>query len=62
MDVQDFIKHVADGNAADAKNVLNDLLSAKAFEALDAKKMQIAKTAFNGQEIEVQDTEDTEQQ
>lgn len=48
MDVQDFISSVATGNAAQAKETLNDLLSARAFEALEAKKIEIAKTLFNG--------------
>ena len=39
MDVQDFINSVATGNAAEAKDTLNDLLSARAFEALEAKKI-----------------------
>ena len=38
MDVATFIDNVTSGNALEAKESLNDLLSAKAFEALDAKK------------------------
>ena len=40
------------------------MLSAKAFEALDAKKVELAKTIFTGKEetVEVQDTEETETQ
>ncbi len=57
MDVQDFINSVATGNASEAKETLNDLLSSRAFEALETKKVEIAQTLFNGkQEIEV-DTE-----
>lgn len=48
MDVQTFINSVATGNAAEAKETLNDLLSARAFEALESKKIEIAKTLFNG--------------
>jgi hypothetical protein len=60
MDTQQFIQHLAAGEAAQAKEVLNDLLSSKAFEALDAKKVEIAKSLYNnGEEIEVQDTADT---
>ena len=60
MDTQTFIDRVAAGNAVDAQQVLNDLLSAKAFEALDAKKVELAQTIFNGEaEVEVQDTADT---
>lgn len=54
MDVQDFINSVATGNAAEAKDTLNDLLSARAFDALEAKKIEIAQNLFNGkQESEV---------
>lgn len=60
MDTQSFIDRVAAGNAVEAQQVLNDLLSAKAFEALDAKKVELAQTIFNGEaEVEVQDTADT---
>ncbi len=48
MDVQDFINSVATGNAAEAKYTLNDLLSARAFEALETKKVEIAQTLFGG--------------
>jgi hypothetical protein len=48
MDVQDFINSVATGNAAEAKDTLNDLLSARAFEALETKKIEIAQTLFGG--------------
>ena len=66
MDTQTFIDRVAAGNAVEAQQVLNDLLSAKAFEALDAKKVELAQTIFNGEaekqdelDVEVQDTADT---
>jgi hypothetical protein len=61
MDVQKFIQSVASGNASEAKDILNDVLSARAFEALDVKKQEIAKAIYsNGEDIEVQDTADTE--
>jgi hypothetical protein len=61
MDTQTFINSVASGNASEAKDVLNDILSARAFEAIDAKKVEIAQTLFGGEntEVEVQDTEET---
>ena len=60
MDTQTFIQNVAAGEASQAKELLNDLLSARAFEALDAKKQEIAKSLYNnGEDIEVQDTADT---
>jgi len=60
MDTQKFIQHVASGNASEAKDILNDVLSARAFESLDVKKQDISKALYsNGEDIEVQDTADT---
>jgi hypothetical protein len=63
MDTQTFINQVAAGDASGAKDLLNDLLAAKAFEALDAKKIEMAQSLFTGKEEssepEVQDTEET---
>ena len=61
MDISQFINDVAAGNAAQAQEGLNDILSTRAFEAIDAKKVEIAQTLFNGSaetEVEVQDTEE----
>ena len=60
MDTQTFINQVAAGDAVGAKDLLNDLLSTKAFEALDAKKVEMAQSIFSGEQPEVQDTEETE--
>lgn len=60
MDVSNFINSVASGNALQAKETLNDILSSKAFEGLDNKKTELAQSLFTGKEVEVQDTEDTE--
>jgi len=60
MDTKDFLQFVASGQASKAQEVLSDMLSQKAFEALDIKKQQIAQTLYNdGENIEVQDTADT---
>jgi hypothetical protein len=59
MNVSNFIDSVASGNAIEAKESLNDLLSARAFEALDARKQELAQSVFTGNEPEVQDTEET---
>lgn len=61
MTAETFINQLASGQASDAKETLADLLSARAFEALDARKQELATALFNGQEdtIEVQDTADT---
>ncbi len=62
MDAQNFINQVATGDALGAKELLNDLLSSRAFEALDTKKIELAQSLYNGEEdldVEVQDTADT---
>jgi hypothetical protein len=60
MTAETFINQLASGQAADAKETLADLLSARAFEALDARKQEISTALFGGQqEVEVQDTADT---
>jgi hypothetical protein len=60
MDAKTFIDKVASGDANDAKDLINDLLSSRAFEALDAKKIEIAQSLYNdGEDVEVQNTADT---
>jgi hypothetical protein len=61
MTAETFINQLASGQASDAKETLADLLSARAFEALDARKQELANALFNGQEdtVEVQNTADT---
>lgn len=60
MDTGTFLNKVAAGEAAEAKDILNDLLSAKAFEALDAKKTEIAQALFNSNEEQVEPETETE--
>ena len=59
MDTIDFINSVSVGNAAEAKDTLTDLLSTRAFDALNARKIDIAQTLFNDNEEEQQE-DDTE--
>ena len=58
MDTIDFINSVSVGSAAEAKDTLTDLLSTRAFDALNARKIDIAQTLFNDNEEEQED--DTE--
>jgi len=58
MDTIDFINSVSVGNAAEAKDTLTDMLSTRAFEALNARKIDIAQTLFNDEEEQQED--DTE--
>ena len=59
MDTIDFINSVSVGSAAEAKDTLTDLLSTRAFDALNARKIDIAQTLFNDKEEEQQE-DDTE--
>jgi hypothetical protein len=52
MDVQDFINSVATGNSSEAKETLTDLLSARAFDALSSRKIEIAQSLFGGYQVE----------
>lgn len=56
---------IASGEAAAAKDALNDVLSAKAFQALDAKKQEIAQSLYGNnvtsdEEQQTADVEETE--
>lgn len=55
--VRNFIDQVAQGDNISAKETLDNLLSARAFEQLETKKQEIGSTLFNGQQPEVQDAE-----
>ena len=50
MSTSEFIDELAAGNASGAKDILNDMLSARAFEALEGRKIAIAQNIFNGSE------------
>jgi hypothetical protein len=44
-----FIDQLASGQSSEAKETLADLLSARAFEALDTRKQELGATLFGGQ-------------
>jgi hypothetical protein len=50
MDIQNFINNIAAGDNAEAKDTLDGILSAKAFDALQSQKQQLATTIFGGEE------------
>jgi hypothetical protein len=52
MSTTQFIDELAAGNASGAKDILNDMLSARAFEALEGRKVEIAQNIFNGSKEE----------
>ena len=54
METSQFIDQLAQGQAAEAKQTLTDLLSARAFEALEARKQELAHSLFTGKEVDTQ--------
>jgi hypothetical protein len=52
MDVKDFINASIGGNAVEAQQALNDVISARAMEALATRKTEIAQNLYNGKESE----------
>ena len=59
MSTSTFIDQLAAGHAADAKETLSNLLSARAFEALDARKQELGATLFGSQvEEEVEELDE----
>jgi len=59
MDTKQFIDLVAAGEGDQARTALDELLSSRAFESLDAKKQEIASTLFNGVEVEEPEQKET---
>ena len=57
MDIKNFIDASIEGNAVEAQQSLNDVISARAMEALASRKTEIAQNLYNGRE-----TESTEEQ
>jgi hypothetical protein len=57
MQTSQFIEELASGNASVAKDILNDMLSTRAFESLDAKKIELARNIFNGSEVQEEELE-----
>ena len=60
MDIDNFLNNVAAGNANDARENINDILSAKAFEALDDYKQEIAKAMFAPEVVSQDQDQDQE--
>jgi hypothetical protein len=62
MQTSQFIEELASGNASVAKDILNDMLSTRAFESLDAKKIELARNMFNGSEVQEEEVEITQEE
>jgi hypothetical protein len=61
MDIQDIINNIAAGENVAAKESIENALSAKAFDALQGRKQEIASTLFGGQNQESQEVADNEE-
>ena len=51
-EIRNFIDLVGQGNNVEAKDALEELLAAKAFDSLESRKQEIASSLFTGVEIE----------
>jgi hypothetical protein len=61
MNIQDIINNIAAGENLVAKEGLENVLSAKAFNALQGYKQEIAATLYGGQEQESEEDTDHEE-
>jgi len=62
MSTSEFIDELAAGNASGAKDILNDMLSARAFEALEGRKIELAQNIFNGSQVQEEEVEITQEE
>jgi hypothetical protein len=58
--INNFINSVAAGDNVTAKEELEELLSSKAFDALQVRKQEIASTLFGGEQEEEHSEEEIE--
>ena len=60
METSKFIDDLIAGNSAEAKDSLNDLLSQKAFAALEDRKIEIAQSIYTNQDSEDEESEEVD--
>ena len=60
MSTRDFIDQVIKGQGSKAQETLNDVLSNRAFDAIEQRKQEIASTLFGGVEINNEQSTETE--
>ena len=58
MQTSEFISQIISGNSAKAKETLNDILSAKAFESLENRKIAMAQNMFSTESTEVEQVDE----
>lgn len=61
MSIQDIINNIAAGDNVAAKETIENVLSAKAFDALQDRKQEIASSLFGGQEQQPEEITDDEE-
>jgi len=61
MELKDIINNIAAGDSAAAKEGIENVLSAKAFDALQGRKQEIASTLFGGKEQSDEEVTDSEE-
>ena len=61
MEIKDIINNIAAGDSAAAKESIENVLSAKAFDALQGRKQEIASTLFGGKDQSNEETSDSEE-
>jgi len=61
MQIQEVINHIAAGDSISAKEGIENVLSAKAFNALQGRKQEMAATLLGGQEQEYEEIADDEE-
>ena len=61
MDIQTVINNIAAGDNIAAKEGIENVLSAKAFDALQGRKQEIAATLFGGKEQESEEVTDDQE-
>ena len=62
METSKFIDDLIAGNSAEAKDSLNDLLSQKAFAALEDRKIEIAQSIYTNQDSEDEEEDSAEEE
>ena len=61
MEIQDIINNIAAGENIAAKEGIENVLSAKAFDALQGRKQEIASTLFGGKDQSDEEVADSEE-
>jgi hypothetical protein len=61
MELKDIVNNIAAGDSAAAKEGIENVLSAKAFDALQGRKQEMATTLFGGKEQGDEEVTDSEE-